>query len=289
MNLKLDIFTLEVVGDSSPTYSITVPDGMKMTKEVVKARTATKEIEIPGEITHTLVDVEKQYEPVYETTTEIVDDAEIQSTVIKGYSKPIFNEEGEITSFETVEETGSYTVQVDQIQQSESTFETVEETEEYSEAEPMSVEELLYEKYRMITEEARFDYAYADEFLNEEDIDLSYPKHLANTGVKLIELLPHGMCITKEISLDVSSDIFQLYMEADDGVTAFLHKIEKTTDENDNIISSEITEGIEITGTAIVLNTPITTFRLSFQNTTDNKRKVHSYALMYKGVDDNGD
>lgn len=266
MILKLDIFnTSEVAGDNSPAYSANLPDGMATTKSVTQ--TVEKQVEISGEITHVLVDVERQYEPVYET--EVVD--EIETTVIIGYIKPIFGEEGEILSLELVKEPGTFTVQVDQVVQGESTFKTVVE-EELVEV-PMTVPELIYEKYRYLTEQSGYTYAYADEFLSEDDIDLTAPGHLANTGVKLIELLPGGMCITKPISLDIPADKFKLYLEADEGITVQLHDI----DDQGAIVGIHFTDLLSLT-------IPINKFCLSFHNTTGKNAKVHAYALFYEGV-----
>lgn len=117
--------------------------------------------------------------------------------------------------------------------------------------EGMFADEVLGEKYLNLLNASEFDYIIADAFLTEDDLDLAYENHKADTGSGMVRIHPQGSVRTKEITLEVENSKLRygvLEFDADPGIDIWLDPF--------NIIN--------------------------FKNTTDKFAFVKSYALGYK-------
>ena len=124
-------------------------------------------------------------------------------------------------------------------------------------------EEVLQAKYQNLLEESQKDYIIGDMFINEQDLDLEDPKHSANTGLALLQLLAKGQAKTKTITLDVPTTEFVILdLVADEGIEIYLS-------------GKKFTEG------KLTLASPISNCTIKFVNTTDRPKIIKSYAIGY--------
>ena len=124
--------------------------------------------------------------------------------------------------------------------------------------------EIAQRKFELIATELGFTYAYADEFLTEEDLDVFAVGHSANTGVKVFVLLPNGQCQTKVLSIEEAASDFTLYLEAEYGINAELN-------------------GVPFVNNRVTLEAAVNEVILTFKNTTNVNAEVYAYALLYNG------
>lgn len=126
-----------------------------------------------------------------------------------------------------------------------------------------NVDEVLAKKYQSILDNSLKDYLVADMFLTQEDIDLADPKHSANTGVALLQLLPNGQAKTKTIELSTPSSVFEILdFSTQDGVELYL-------------------SGKKFVDNKLILSNPVSSCTIKFINTTDKPKLVYSYAIGY--------
>ena len=130
-----------------------------------------------------------------------------------------------------------------------------------------TLQEIINQKTKLIMKENNYYRCYNDEFINEDDIDFTYDKHLCNTGVKILEFLPYGECQLKPIQLSNEVKSFKLYLEADSNISVLIS--------GDGISFVEFVDGFatltELTQEVI----------LRFKNNIDKKQNVNFYCLMY--------
>lgn len=125
-----------------------------------------------------------------------------------------------------------------------------------------NVNEILNAKYQNLLNNTGYDYILADIFLNEDDIDLSYENHSANTGVAIMELLPHGQAKTKEITLNKTAKDFLLLEFEGNNIDIYVNNVK--------IIDKKVT-----------LDVDTNKIYLKFANTTDKPISIKSYAFAY--------
>jgi hypothetical protein len=129
--------------------------------------------------------------------------------------------------------------------------------------EQFNILDILEFKYKGLLDQSRLDYVMADMFLDDSDLDLADPKHLANTGAGLLQLLPQGQAKTKSITLEKPASKFQLLeLKADEGVIAY-------------VAGKTFIDG------KIVLDSPISSCTIKFVNNSDKPKLVKSYAIGY--------
>lgn len=132
------------------------------------------------------------------------------------------------------------------------------------------IDEVTNRKYELIADELSYEYCYANEFIDNTDIDLSYENH-ANIRIKTLELPAKGECHIKRIKLNVPADTLFLYLEADEGVVA-----EGSVDEVNFIPFQDDRLGFENSVRNIVLK---------FKNCSNKKQRVCAFAIFYnRGV-----
>jgi hypothetical protein len=225
---------------------------------------------------HTMM---KPYEPIYNQIEEVDEEGNtFYRSELIGYQYP----QGEEFIFSDVP--GEYEYQYEIIHNNppiiEVVTELVEKEREITNPAEFSLEEIIRCKFEQIMREKGYYYAYADEFINEEDIDLSFPEHLANSGVKFLQLLPYGKCRLKLIELEFPTNIFEMYTEMDEGIEVEARNIKRET----------IIESVEIEGETQEISReeisytedPTAEVELTFVNTTDKPKNIHAYILMYK-------
>ena len=236
--------------------------------------------------------IQKPYEPVFITKTkiELVEEFNIETNEIELIEKEIEYQEQKIDDnenliykypvediwIETIENgfyDYNYEVILDNqliiLRDETFSYEPVMIEEEYDKLiclkeniYSFNINDIVNAKFNKIVLNAGFEYAYVDEFVTEEDLDLNNPNHSANTGAKILELLPNGQCKTKTIILDVPAKEFVLYLESDSGIKVELNEIPFV---NDKVL-------LPIDTSEIVL---------TFKNETTNKANINAYALLY--------
>ncbi len=128
--------------------------------------------------------------------------------------------------------------------------------------EVFTAEEVLIKKCKGLTGAAGLQHVVADVFLNESDLDLTAPGHSANTGINMVQLLPQGQCVTKEITLAAAADTFTLLeFDAPDGVEIYLNEMLLALNE------------------AVTTAAPTDKVRIKFVNTTDKLKMVRGYVI----------
>ena len=124
-----------------------------------------------------------------------------------------------------------------------------------------SVEEIITEKYRFITETVGTTYCLADCFLTAEDLNLSACERV-DTGVKLVSIQPYGMAETNVLPLDAPARSFKVYVEADSNVDVFVNSVKVENNVVDLLIATD----------EVFLN---------FTETQGKRGNVSAYALLY--------
>lgn len=312
MKLIFDRIALQQVDkESSLTFTITVPDEVKLTKTVPKTRMIPQPSKHIYETENTIVPVAVTRNYEQKSTTEMKDTevwamnettGEMEMTIqprpifvyVEGvFLKPTFENDIWIGIEETTQST--YQVMVDTVVQTviKDEYESVPDLAE-------SYDETIIITNHMDIAVAKFEYltrlngctdAYADEFFEEDDLDLNVEGHRANTGMKIVDVLPHGFCQTKPITPSYPCRDFKLYHESDLQIAmyAVIRTVVDTAipcDDGTTIsvpietisygIPNVFTEGECSFGYDVV------EFVLRFINNTDKVIKGSAYAIMYR-------
>lgn len=273
--INIDRFTNEVADLTSASFFINIPDGCKLEKTVTSMvdipQTIQKvdangkllyldvnSVETIESVVNSMVNVTKEYTPIYTLVNE-----ETGEMGITGYSQPVFDTDGKITGYTTVLVDGTYPVPVPIVTANVPVMiQTTVQTEVSTISTDLTVEEIIKAKFTFLTKQAACEYAYADEFINSDDIDLTVEGHSADTGVKIALVHPHGFFQLKPITLDVPAKTFNLYHESTLEVTL---------------------NGLPFINGVCTLSEVITEFVLKFSNNTEEVVMGKSYALMYNG------
>lgn len=258
MNIYIDRITKKIVNQPSPmTYLIPVSDNFSLIKIIKVIEGEKQKTNDKDELLYKTKGYDDEGFEIWIDTTE-------SRTITKTEGKEVVNK---WTDEENVEHSETVIVQ---------------EPIEWIDNEPImipnivnkiinfidnplefTVEEIIHEKYKNMLEESTYDYILADIFLNENDLNLADPLHSANTGVGILQLLPTGQAITKEIILETSTNIFNLLeFNADPGVDIYI---------NDT----------KFTDNKAVSNAPLNSCIIKFVNITDKPKMVKSYAIAY--------
>lgn len=258
MNIYIDRITERVVNQPSRlTFEISVDDNFSLTKTIKVIEGEKQKTDDKDELLYKTKSHDEEGFEIWIETTE-------SRTITKTEGKEVVNK---WTDEENVEHSETIIVQ---------------EPIEWIDNEPImipnivnkiinfidnplefTVEEIIHEKYKNMLEESTYDYILADIFLNKDDIDLNNKDHSANTGVAILQLLPNGQAITKEITLETSANIFNLLeFNADPGVDIYI---------NDT----------KFTDNKAVSNAPLNSCIIKFVNTTNKSKMVKSYAVAY--------
>jgi len=310
MKLIFDRITLEQVEtEGNLSFSIYVPDDTKLTKTVTKTRMVPQEPLHIYETKDTIVKVavQKSYEQKYitamvdtevwsEVNGEMVMSIEPRETLVavEGvYLKPVFDTEGNIVSYED-SVAGTYEIMVDTVvtEVVKDEYESVPDLEEpYEETVQLTnAMDVAVAKFEYLTKLNGCTYAYADEFFNEDDLDLTVEGHSANTGMKIIEVLPGGFCQTKPIALDVPAKTFKLYHESDLEIQMYaVTRAVVAAEVVDDIVVKDEYEVVTLGDPQVFVDGQcsfhdvITEFALRFINGTDKVICGSAYAIMYNG------
>ena len=259
MNINIDRITGRVTPLQSPlTYTIDVVDSFLLSKAVEVTEGTKQKTNEQGQL-------------LYKTDIIVVD--EVGETWIET------TESKKPTKFERYEKTITVT---DEEGNQNSQIVTVKIPVEFEDLDPVMIDniilkvvnikdnpeeftaqEVLEAKYLDILNASNKSNIIADIFLNESDIDLNDINHSANTGVAMLELLPHGQAKTKSISLEIASKDFEL-LEFDAPKTVDIY------------ISGQRVEN----GKVSLANT-VSTCTIKFVNTSNKKAIIKGYAIAY--------
>jgi hypothetical protein len=266
MKILIDSFTGKVAGvNNTPApsqYEISLPDNFSLTKTIEVTEGEKQKVNEQGQkLYKTNVIASEAGEETFEETAE-------EKTATKFEERQVTNkwtdEEGveyseTVTAQVPVEWLYNQPVMLPNVIQKVVTF--AENPYEFD------ASEVAGKKFELITGELGFTYCYADEFLTEEDLDLEAPDHSANTGTKVLELLPNGQCQTAPITLDKEAQDFILYLEADPTIEV-------------QISDDDITF-VPFANSLATLATPTSEVILRFKNLEAKKAKVEAYGIFY--------
>jgi len=131
-----------------------------------------------------------------------------------------------------------------------------------------TAEEVAQAKFEQIASDYGFVNAYADEFVSEEDINILAEGHSANTGVKVLELLPNGQCQTNTLAIGENAKTFTLYLEADSNVAV---SISGDDGANFSLFENNVAVLRELSSEVI----------LKFEETSGKKANINAYCIMF--------
>lgn len=309
MQIVINLHDMSVAGVNTPVMPgqavIFTPDAAVLYKEIIEPITLYQEqpplriveqkvdesgrllyVNAEGNVTtmdqeRIMVEVQRKYEAIYGTGTDPETGEPIQ--IMTGYSCPVI-ENGEITGFTTVAEPGNYTVQVETVRTNQPLYlrdelqeqppleiegETLRFVSIRDEPAAFTVTDVVKAKFEHLVHARGAQNCYYDEFITEADIDLGAEGHAANTGVKVLELLPYGQCQTVPLLLDETSQEFELYIESDAAI-----QVE---------ISSDGVEFVVFDNNYAILKEPAAAIVLRFKETAGKAGRINAYALCYGG------
>lgn len=126
-----------------------------------------------------------------------------------------------------------------------------------------TLDEVLQAKYSMVlSKEIMADNLIADIFLDQNDLDLAWEEHKADTGMGILSLQPLGKAKTKLVTLAQTADTFKV-------VEAKLGKAIMKVN------------GVEPIDGVITLPAPVDAIVISFENPTEKPTQPTAYALGY--------
>lgn len=132
-----------------------------------------------------------------------------------------------------------------------------------SRAEEFTIIELLEFIYQRELLDKKYNYILADMFINEDDVDLEYREHSANTGAFICSLLPHGKVQLKELELETKAKTFEIIMsEIPTGIDVYINDVK--------FINSKV-----------MLPSNVDSCVIRFENTTDKPLDIKSYCIAY--------
>lgn len=126
--------------------------------------------------------------------------------------------------------------------------------------EDFTISEVMMEALIDTVNRSSYEYALADMFLSEDDIELD--KSFANTGVGIVQLPPKGNVQFKPIELEAPSNKFKVYDELPEGMSMYIN-------------GKKVVDGL------VELSSVATSIKVKFYNSTEKFLDVNAFNILY--------
>lgn len=129
-----------------------------------------------------------------------------------------------------------------------------------------TLDDIIEAKGKKIIEDNISRYIILNEELNENDLDLNYINHKANTGLKFLQLKPQGECKTTQIELPEPSNALKIYIESEEGINIEYSLNDESFSPVENLL--------------IELSDPTEQIFLKFVNSSNEPKQIFSYGIL---------
>lgn len=269
MKVLISKINNEVVGINIPTtplsYEINVPDSIIITKNIIVLDGLKHKTNENGELLYMKPTEDSYLEVSYQTEPILWETIEIPN--IELVPETIENDNGELVETGNMIEVQNGIKEVD-VPVEYSTYEPVMVDNEVvkmisftSDPTSFTIDDIIEAKCNYILKNNDYSYIISDWFINSDKLDLTDIQ--ANTGVRMLQLLPNGYAKTIEIELATAWSMFEIFgLDIEEGIDVYINDVKFV--DNQVILEEDVDKVV-----------------IKFVNTTDKFKNVNSYIIGY--------